>query len=137
MSVLADVLAHLPAMRAEAESLMVDTVTFAAPGTETYDDTTGEYVTTPGATIYNGPCKVQVTDVIPRDATVGEQQVVVERTLIHIPWDAVEVPANSVGEITAVAAGSGSVLGRRYRVIGSHDKSYATATRIPCEVVTP
>lgn len=135
VSLLADIQAHLPDMRTAAEALMVDSITFAAPGTEAFDSSTGTYTTTPGTTIYSGPCRVQVTDVIPRDATVGEQQIVVERTIIHIPWDAATIPPNSVGEITAAGTGSGATVGTRYRVTGSHDKSFATATRLPCERV--
>lgn len=115
---------------------MVDTILFAEPGTESFDPNTGTYVTTPGATIYDGPCQVQVTDTIPRDATVGETQIVVERIIVKIPWDAVAIPVNSVGEITAVSSVSGVVVGTRYKVDGSHDKTFQTASRYPCKLVT-
>ena len=138
MSVLADVLAHLPAMRAEAESLMVDTVTFAAPGTETYDDTTGEYVTTPGATIYTGPCRVQVRSGSPSDAAVGDTEVVIDRLEIHVPVSAVDIPPSSVGTITAVGEASDpSLIGKQYRVLGTHAATFKTARRLPVELVTP
>ena len=129
--------AELPGLRAAAEALMVDAITFAAPGAETFDPDTGEYVTTPGADLYAGPCQVQVTDAVARDVTAGEQEVVVERILVKIPWDAPQIPPGSVGTITAVGPGSGSVVGRRYRVTGTHAKTYATAQRLPCELVTP
>jgi hypothetical protein len=117
---------------------MTDTVVFTDDdGTLTFDPDTGEYTTTAGTVLYSGPCQVQVTDTIPRDATVGEQQIVVERIIVKIPWDAAEVPPNSVGTITAVGEGSGSVVGRRYRVIGTNAKTYNTARRLPCELVTP
>lgn len=123
--------------RAAAEQLMVDTIAFRAnDGTTTYDPDTNEYVETEGTLLYSGPCQVQVSDTIPRDATVGEQQVVVERTIIKIPWDSVAIPVNAVGEITAVGDGSGSVVGNRYRVTGAHAKTYNTARRLPCELVT-
>ena len=115
---------------------MVDSILFAEPGTETFDPDTGEYVTTPGATIYDGPCQVQVTGPTARDATVGEQEIVVERVIGKIPWDAVAIPVGSVGEITAVGDGSGSVVGNRYRVTGSHAKTYNTARRLPAELIT-
>ena len=136
MSLLADVVANLPEMRAEANRLMVDTIRFAEPGTETFDPNAGTYVTTAGDTIYEGPCQVQVTDTVPRDATVGETQIAVERIIVKIPWDAAAIPVNSVGEITAVSAVSGVVVGTRYRVVGSNDKTFQTASRYPCELVT-
>ena len=136
MSLLTDIEANLPAMRAEANRLMVDTIRFAEPGTETFDPNAGTYVTTPGTTIYEGPCQVQVTDTVPRDATVGETQIAVERIIVKVPWDADAIPVNSVGEITAVSSVSGVVVGTRYRVIGSHDKTFQTASRYPAELVT-
>lgn len=134
MSLLDAVTAALPDLRTQAEALMVDSIRFAEPGTETFEN--GTYVTTPGATIYEGPCQVQVTDTVPRDATVGETEIAVERIVIKVPWDADPIPVNSVGEITAVSAVSGVVVGTRYRVIGSHDKTFQTASRYPAELVT-
>jgi hypothetical protein len=123
--------------RAAAESLMVDTCTIRAnDGETTYDPVTNAYVETDGTLLYTGPCQVQVTDTIPRDANVGDQQVVVERIIVKIPWDAVAIPVNSVVEITAAGDFSGAAVGNRYRVIGSNDKTYATATRLPCELIS-
>ena len=135
---LADMSAHLPAMRAAAESLMVDTIRFAEPGTETFDPNTGTYVTTPGATIYEGPCKVQVRSGSPRDVNVGEAEVVIDRLEIHVPYDAAYIPPSSVGEITAVGDHSDpSLVGNRYRVLGTHAATFKTARRLPVELVTP
>lgn len=123
--------------RAAAEAGMVDTIEFRAnDGAEEIDPETGDYVTTPGTLLYDGPCQVQVTDTMPRDANVGGQQIVVERTIIKVPWDAVDIPPNTVGTITAAGVGSGSTVGAAYRVTGTHDKTFATATRLPCERVT-
>lgn len=123
--------------RAAANALMVDTITFRDnDGTTTFDSDTGEYVTTPGTELYNGPCQIQVTDTVPRDATVGEQQIVIERIIVKIPWDAADVPVDAVGTVSAAGTLSGSVVGRKYRVTGTHDKTYATATRLACELVS-
>lgn len=116
---------------------MVDTVTFAAPGTETFDSNTGTYVTAPGATLYTGACQVQVGAPSPRDATVGEQEIVLDRTIIKIPVSSTDIPPGSVAEITAVAAISDpSLVGNRYRVIGTHAGTYKTARRLPCELIS-
>lgn len=124
--------------RAAALELMVDTILFAHPGTETYDDTTGEYTTTPGATIYNGPCKVQVRTGSPRDAAVGDTELVIDRLEIHVPVSAADIPPSSVGTITAVGdASDPSLVGNQYRVLGTHAASFKTARRLPVELVTP
>lgn len=137
MSLLADIAAELPLMRERAEALMVDTCTIRAnDGDTTYDATTNSYVETDGTLLYTGPCQVQVTDTIPREANVGDQSLVVERIIVKIPRDAVAIPVSSVVEITAAGTGSGAAVGNRYRVIGSHDKTFATATRLPCELLS-
>ena len=137
MSLSADIAAYLPSARDLAESLMVDTITFTDDdGTLTMDPDTGVYSSTAGSTLYSGKCQVQMAAPSVAESTVGEQVVVVERVIVKIPWDADPVPPNSVGVITAAGHGSGSVVGNRYRVTGSHDKTFATATRLPCELVT-
>ena len=124
--------------RTFAESLMVDSILFAEPGTESFNSTTGTYTTTPGATIYDGPCQVQVTDsVTVTTENVGEQLAVTERVTIKLPISADPVPIDSVGTITAVGTGSDSALiGRQYRVTGSHAATFKTARRYPAELVT-
>ena len=59
MSLVDDVLAALPGMRSEAESLMLDTCTVHRPG-EPVTDSDGNV--TPSLTLlYTGPCKIQQT----------------------------------------------------------------------------
>ena len=138
MTLLDAVKAELPAMRERAESLMVDTCTIAAPGSETFDPDTGEYVTTPGASLYSGPCQVQVAGPSVGEAVVGEQQVALERIIVKIPVGSAATPPDSVVTITAVSDLSDPALvGRVFRVTGTHAKTFATARRLPCELVTP
>lgn len=117
---------------------MVDTCTIAEPATETFDPDTGDYTTTPGAILYAGKCRVQVSDSIGTDGeAVGEQLVVSEKVTVSIPASADPVPINSVVTITAVADVSTVAVGATYRVTGSHAGSHKTARRLPCEMVTP
>lgn len=124
--------------REAAEALMVDTVTFTDDdGSTTFDPTTGQYVTTAGTVLYTGRCQVQVAAPNPRDITVGDQEIVAEQVIVKVPVSAPAIPLGSVGVITAVADISDpSLVGRRYRVTGSHAKTYATARRLPCELIT-
>jgi hypothetical protein len=137
MSLAQAVADNLPEFRRWANALMVDACTIVAPGGgTTFDPTTGQYVTSPGAIVYSGPCQVQVPSAIPQTAAAGEQLVVVERITVKIPWDAPTVPVNSVVTITASAEVSGVDIGARYRVTGNHSKTYQTSKRIPCDLVT-
>ena len=117
---------------------MVDTCTIAGKGSTTWNVGTNDYTETAGGAVYSGKCQVQVTDSITTSGeTVGEQLVVTERVTIKIPVSADPVPINSVVTITAVDAASDSALvGRRYRVTGSHAATFKTARRLPCELVT-
>ena len=139
MSLVDAITAELPALRAQAESLMVDTCTITSgAATRTYDTNTRTTTTTEGATIYSGKCRVQVTDsVTTTGENVGEQLVITERVTISIPVNAVPVPLNSVITITAVADISDPTLvDRKYRVTGSHAGTHKTARRLPCEQVS-
>ena len=124
--------------REAAEALMVDTISFADDdGTTTFNSTTGEYESTAGTVLYAGPCQVQVSGPSVSEAIVGEQQLALERIIVKIPVGSDPVPVNSVGTITAVGdASDPGLVGKRYRVIGSHAKTYATARRLPCELIS-
>lgn len=130
-------LAELADMRDATETLMVDAVTFTANDAEpTFDPNTGQYVEGTGTVLYAGACQVQAGG-SPREAVVGEQEVVIDRITIKVPVDAADIPPDSVGEITAVGAISDpSLVGNRYRVIGTHAESITTARHLPCELVT-
>ena len=139
MSLVDDVTAELPALRAQAEALMVDTCTITSGAASTsFDPNTGTYTDAAGSTVYTGPCRVQITDSVTTSGeNVGEQLVVTERVTISIPVSADPVPINSVVTITAVADISTVAVGAKYRVTGSHAATHKTARRLPCEQVTP
>ena len=137
MTLDADVRERLPEFRQRAEALMADSCTIGEAGEQEYVD--GAYVTTPGAAVYSGKCQVQVTDSVTMQGdTVGDVEVTLERVTIKIPVSAPSVPIDSIVTITAVSDVSDPALvGRTYRVTGSHAKTYATARRLPCVLVTP
>lgn len=116
---------------------MVDTCVINKAGETTWVN--GAYVETPGAQVYSGKCQIQVTDSINvQGENVGEQRITTERVTLKIPVSAPAVPINSVATITAVAPVSDPALvGRKYRVTGSHAATFKTARRLPVELVTP
>lgn len=133
-----DIAGELPAMRARAETLMVDTIKFTVGGgAGTFAPETGTYTPGAGTEVYSGKCQIQVGDAVPRDVSSGDRPLVVERITVKIPVGSAAVPVGAVGEITAVGGISDpSLVGLVYRVTGSHAKTFATATRLPCELVT-
>lgn len=127
--------AELPALRREAEARMVDAVEFRSMGSTTWVD--DAYEETPGDLLYAGPCEVQITDTVTTTGeNVGEQLLVTERVTIKVPVSVTAISVNAVGTITDVGPQSDpSLVGRQYRVTGSHAKTFATARRLPCELV--
>lgn len=126
--------------RAMAESLMVDSCTITALTEPEWDEEADDYADpAAGATLYTGPCRVQVTDSLTvQTETVGEQLVATQRVVVSIPVDSDPTPIGSVVTITAVADISDpSLVDQTYRVTGTHAKTHATARRLPCEQVTP
>lgn len=123
-------------LRATHDSLLIDTCTISEPEAETYDPASG-YATVAGAQIYSGACEVRVTEsVTVQTSTVGDQLATIERASVKIPVSATPPPVNSVVNVTAVGPASDSALvGRKYRVTGSHTETYATTRLLPCESV--
>lgn len=128
------VTAALPGLRAEAEALMVDTVRFTVPlSGGMFNPETGKYVWPHRRTIYWGRCQVQLPPAIPQNSSAGDQPLVVERVTIKIPVTAPEIPVGAIAKIVDVGdASDPGLIGTRFRVVGSHHKTFATARRLPC-----
>jgi hypothetical protein len=134
MSLTDDVAAVLPVLRAEAESLMIDTVTVDRQSGEETHFQTGA-VTQTYTDVYSGAAKVQATISQSRVAAAGEHQYTVQEYRVDIPVSAGPL---QVGDRVTVTA---SVLdpflaGRVYRVVELFHKSFATAQRARVEEVT-
>ncbi len=138
MTITDDIAAALPRLRDAAESMMVDTCTITSEEVRQWDADTNTYADSTSSSIYAGPCQVQLIDSITVTAEgAGEQQIVTERVVVKIPTSAPSVPIDSVLTITATGLTSDPALvGRRYRVAGSHAKTFATSRRLPCVQVT-
>jgi hypothetical protein len=99
------------------------------------DPATG--VVTPTYTsVYTGPCKVQST---PGNAWAGSPEAgghsfTVQSLELHLPVSAGPVRVGDVVDVTA-DPNDAQLVGRRYRVVAEHHKSWATAQRVPVEEV--
>jgi hypothetical protein len=129
VSLLGDILAVLPELRAAAESLMVDTCRITSAGEVVTDPDTGD-VTTTRETVYEGKCKVQSKDSAVSNPEAGGASFTVVSRQIHIPANAAEILDGYEVEITASLLNSFTV-GKVYRVEGFTPDSFDTAYRIP------
>ena len=136
--------------RAFAEqALLVDacTVTRGTP-TQTFDPATGEYVTSPGVSVYTGPCRVKPRDNTDRVVEAGGQSVSLFPLVVSVPiltapeglsdadradWYRDNTPAlDDVVTITD-ARQDGAMVGLVLRVRQIAFGSHLTARRLDCE----
>ena len=132
-----DVAVALQELRAQAESLMVDTcIITAGGGTPTWDDANGQWNAPAATTVYEGKCRVQVPNVAENEADAGERAWTVQSALVNLPVSGSE--SVQVGHTVTITSASldGALSGRVYTVTADHSKSFATARRLRCEEVT-
>lgn len=126
----------LLAGRTAAEALMLDAVTITrATGTTTFDEATGRETAGTPTSVWTGPCKVQRRNVAERTGEAGERLVTTQDVEIHVPIAATGIRVGDVAEITTATLDA-ELVGRRFRVTGLADKSFATARRLRAEEVT-
>ena len=133
---LADAIAAtLPELRAHAESMMVDTctITRASTGAPVVDNNNGTVTPAAPATIYAGPCRVQLPDAVEKAEEVGGDALSVQAAIISLPVAGSESVA--VGDVVTVtnATFDADLSGVTYVVRGLHRKSHATSRRLRCE----
>lgn len=132
MTLADDVLATLPFLKGQAESLMLDTCTVHRPGVPVTD---ADGNVTAGLTLmYTGPCKIQQTLAQSSNPVAGGHQYTVQDTR----WDT--PVAAGVFEVDDVVTVVGAVLdpqlvGRVFRVTEPFHKTGATAQRTRVEEV--
>lgn len=126
MTFAADILAALPALRVQAESLMIDSCTVERPG-GLVTDAEGNVapVLTP---VYAGRCKVQKTATQAANPSAGGHQFTLQDSRVDFPVGAGPLAVDDVVTLTAAALDP-QLVGRLFRVTELFHKSYATAQR--------
>lgn len=102
-------------------------------GERVFDRNTGKYVTTPGALVYRGRCRVKPTDNADQVVEAGGQNVSLFPYVVSVPIDVTAFEVDDLVTITSSVldpALSGRVLRVRQISVGSH----ITARRLGCEV---
>lgn len=126
-----DLAAALPELRAQAESMMLDTVTITRPGeTVTAEDGT---VTTPAPVVYQGRARWKPPTTTATQSEIGTAIMVTTPGEVHIPASAAYCP--QPGDIIECTASvfNPSLVGRRTVVRSRFGGSLVTAYRIPIQ----
>jgi len=126
-----DLAAVLPELRAEAESLMLDSCTIVRPGDPVTDPNTG-VVTPGGSTVYTGKVKIQTYEAQESNPEAGGATFTVQRYALHIPVGSYQPAVGDVASITTAALDP-NMVGRSYRVTALLHKTLATAYRLGVE----
>ena len=111
---------------------MVDSCTVTRGDARTFDPVTRTYTTPAGATVYSGACRVQVASAVaPASPDVDGYGLTTQRITVHVPVSSVEYRLRDVVTVTA-ALMDPTLVGKRFRVVGGHAKTFATARRLEC-----
>lgn len=126
--------------RALAESLMTAscTITRLPDARGTLNQSTGKYDPPVPTIIYAGKCRMQVRSVTADGSakSAGERQATVQQHELHLPVVGTEnVAAKDI--VTIISASLDDALtGRTFTIVARHEKSQATARRLPIVEVT-
>ena len=111
---------------------MTDTCTITRAGPPTWDESKGEYTSTP-VQVYSGPCRIKHPTTTAKDVDSGSQLLAVSSLEVHLPMTAEAVRVGDVVEITASETRA-AMAGRRFTVAAPFDGSQTTALRFRVEV---
>lgn len=134
MSLVDDITATLPLLRAEAEARMVDACTITrGGGAPVFDPDTGTYTDPAASTIYTGACEVQISDgLTARQTEAGGAELTVTRVTVKVPMSAEGVQVGDVVTITA-SVHDPDLVGQEFTVVAGFAKTFGTARRLQVE----
>lgn len=125
----------MPAMWAQAESLMLDSGrAFRRSGEPAYDPEE-QASTVPEVELFASRCKVKPPDTQDRTIEVAGRTAVVVDAVLHLPVSTEPLTAGDEWLVEAVDPLSAARAGRRYRVLGPVERTWATARRYQVEEV--
>jgi Family of unknown function (DUF6093) len=110
---------------------MVDACTIRHPSTQELNGTTGDYAVTPGAVVYDGPCRVKPYTRPPKQVEAGERPVLEDLWIVSVPLSAVGVKPWMPMSITA--SGDIALVGLALTVRETKGGATVTARRLVCE----
>lgn len=133
MNLAAEIAAHLPALRAQAEARMTDTVLITRAGTPTFDPETGTYPETL-VIVYEGPCRIKLASTVVRDLDAQNQILAEQAPRLDLPiGESGDVKPGDMAVLTA-SVRDPAAIGLRMSVSGVFFQTDATARKFPVEI---
>ena len=121
--------------RRMADDLMVDACTIVRrAGTASFNQVTGRSVlaSTP---VYAGRCQVRIPQAQPATPEAGERTAVVLTAIVKVPVTVVGIQPGDIVTVTA-SAHDPDLVGRTFRILGLHHKTWSTARKLDVEETT-
>jgi hypothetical protein len=130
-----DIAAVLPELRAQAESMMRDTVKVERDTGEFTRDPVTLEDTPVFATVYEGKGRWQRPDTVAAETVAGEVEFGINRVVVQLPMSATGVLRGDRATCVA-SAFDPDLVGAKATVLGVPNKSHATMRRLLCEEVS-
>lgn len=134
-----DIAAALPELRAQAESMMVDTCVIERPtGSEPSPTPPFEMVDT-YATVYEGKCRVQRpgSSVGNNESVTGGVEFGINAATFQLPLSAAGVRRGDRVRVTGIGSSDPDLLGLTATVKANLTKTHPTKRTLVCEEVAP
>lgn len=122
--------------RAAAERLMTDTAAVTAQPVKGALNEHGEYDDGQPTPLYEGACKVKVTDTLNQDVNVQGRLLIVQRLNVDFPINDATIFAPGTHVTMTASRTDTALVGRKFRTTGPHSQTYATARRYPVEEIS-
>jgi hypothetical protein len=121
--------------RRQAEALMVSECVVTRVTGKAFNDETGLYEPTV-ETVYSGKCDFRFTGTAFREVDGQSQLLTEQHPVLKLPVDgSAGVRVDDEGVLTAHPLDAG-LVGMKFRIAGENTRTYATARRLPVEVVS-
>lgn len=119
--------------QADAESLMTDTCRVTEPDGQTFDQDTKQLVTTAGATVYEGKCRLRPTNV-DRSVESGDTRVLLTHGVLSVPVAATGLKTGQ--QVEMLTSRNPILAGQKLTLRNPQPGSQLSAQRWGCEVVS-
>lgn len=142
-----DIAQALPYLRAQAESLMIDTCTISRPGAGKgqFNEATGKYdaparvtIYGPGVEPHRGKCQLVIQSVTNASSSsnAGDRTAVVQGDVLKLPVDGTGTV--SIGDVAKIVTSptDPDLVDREFTVTGRRAMTHATARPLPVKEVT-
>jgi hypothetical protein len=131
-----DLRAHLPELRIEVESLMIDSCVITRAGAPVFDDNTG--LETPASTtVYEGKCQLRDPGVAEVNREFGEQQVTAATQVLVLPLEVDGVPVTGImkGDVAVVTSEDPQAGDLVFRIEGIPASTWAVSNNFNVEAI--